>query len=361
MKTDRHIPFSRFPSVKLAWMLAITLFFAFAVVEQKSTRAQNATSEIRQPPPAPGSYATLPAPTLDPASQPQALSVLHQVIDRIANGAAFDARVRQRVRTEGRTIVGLGTYEQAGGGSGRFQLQMTMLDGQGKHTLQQISDGRLAWTRTQIADQIQLNRVDVGWLEEGARLSRAQSPVVDAQHATERPIVLSPRTKVGGWTEMLGRLEDDYVLKLGLAQLQSQPLYVLTGTLKPSRREEILQSSGGDRLPDLYPARVNVAIAKTDDPQTGFGKGLPVRIEFFSEKPVAPPKHQTADKAPSNNSSNMISLIELYSVRPIDPPPVERFRFENQDATVDIINETARYEQMFGIRVTAKQRARHRW
>ena len=38
---------------------------------------------------------------------------------------------------------------------------MTMHDGKGKHTLQQISDGRLAWTRTQIGETVQLQRVDV--------------------------------------------------------------------------------------------------------------------------------------------------------------------------------------------------------
>ncbi len=79
---------------------------------------------------------------------------------------SFHAKVRETVWTNGREVVGVGTYEQAGGGSGRFNLQVTMHDGDGKHRLQQISDGRLAWTRTEIAGKVSLRRVDVGRLDE---------------------------------------------------------------------------------------------------------------------------------------------------------------------------------------------------
>ena len=90
----------------------------------------------------------------------------------------------------GREVVGVGTYEQAGGGSGQYNLQVTMHDGDGKHRLQQISDGKLAWTRTEIAGKVSLRRVDVGRLEEWVR------GIAD-------PTGLSPKLKVGAWGEML--------------------------------------------------------------------------------------------------------------------------------------------------------------
>ena len=91
---------------------------------------------------------------VEPTSQPKAVELLQNTIERLASGPAFNATVRQRVWAFGREVLGIGTYEQAGYGSGRFNLQINMLDGSGKHTLQQISDGRLAWTRIVIADQV---------------------------------------------------------------------------------------------------------------------------------------------------------------------------------------------------------------
>ena len=44
--------------------------------------------------------------------------LIREVINRLANGDAFDAKVRQRVWTAGRKVVGVGTYVQSGGGTG---------------------------------------------------------------------------------------------------------------------------------------------------------------------------------------------------------------------------------------------------
>ena len=99
-------------------------------------------------------------------SETQAVQLLRAVLEMVVNGPAFDAKVRETVWTTGRGVVGVGTYEQAGGGTGRFNLQVTMHDGDGKHRLQQISDGRLAWTRTEISGKVSLRRVDVGRLDE---------------------------------------------------------------------------------------------------------------------------------------------------------------------------------------------------
>ncbi|KAA5540408.1 hypothetical protein FYK55_20545 [Roseiconus nitratireducens] len=289
----------------------------------------------------------------DPANELPALSLIEQVIDRLANGPAFDGKVRQRVRAAGREIVGVGTYTQVGGGTGRFAMQMTMMDGEGKHTLHQVSDGRLAWTRTEIGDEVSLTRVDVGWLDEGARTLRRQDRI-------------KPSMKVGGLTEMLDTIRRDYDLHLGLSQLDGRRLYVIVGNLKSSRRETIEQDLRGDKWPALYPTRVHVAVTADNEPDSDFGKGLPVRIEHWGdpseESEIDDPRtiaeRQRAPEA--KPTRQLISLFEFYSIQPITPPPIDKFQLENQDASITFVNETSRYEDRFDIRVSAKERAKYR-
>ena len=129
-------------------------------------------------------------------SQTDAVALLQIVLRQLVSGAAFDAKVRESVWTTGREVIGVGTYEQAGENTGRFNLQLTMHDGKGKHRLQQISDGRLVWTRSEISKAVKLRRVEVGKLEgwgPGATTNQPIPPRLqvgvlgrDAQHAATR-------------------------------------------------------------------------------------------------------------------------------------------------------------------------------
>lgn len=276
-------------------------------------------------------------------SSAQAVKLLRNVIDRVANGAAFDAKVRQRVWTAGREIVGVGTYLQAGQGTGRFNLQLTMHDGDGKHTLQQISDGRLAWTKTIISDHVSLRRVDVGRLSEWVREANRGKPIENV------PV----RLRIGAWTEILDSVQRDYVLQLGTSKRKK--LLVISGTLRTAARERIKSEAGAKEWPELFPTHVKIAIAPTPDPETGFGEGLPVRMEFWSD-PIDNPTSTDLVR----REGRLVSLIELYSIRPITAPPVERFRFENQDARVNFVNETERYLRRYNIRLTETQRKQAR-
>ncbi|MEL6110342.1 MAG: hypothetical protein AAFU85_30405, partial [Planctomycetota bacterium] len=123
-------------------------------------------------------------------SQDAALAMVDQVIDRLANGQAFEAKVRQRVWASGREVVGVGKLVQAASGTGAFSMALTIHDGNGKHSFQQVSDGRLAYTRTEIGNQVSLKRVDVSWLDEGLRALRRNDRV-------------RPSMKVGGLCEMM--------------------------------------------------------------------------------------------------------------------------------------------------------------
>ena len=213
MKTkryERRLP-PRF--VKLALIMALTIVICSFLYPDSSRADQSA-----------GQPASRKAASTRDQSEPEAIALVQQMLDFIGNGPAFDAKVRETVWTSGREVVGVGTYEQAGGGSGQYNLQVTMHDGDGKHRLQQISDGKLAWTRTEIAGKVSLRRVDVGRLEDWVRGIADQSGV-------------SPKLKVGAWGELLDSLLRDYSLRTDTAKWKSAPsgplMRVVIGDLKP--------------------------------------------------------------------------------------------------------------------------------
>ncbi|ELP30383.1 hypothetical protein [Rhodopirellula baltica] len=331
--------------------------------------------------------------SIQPKTNGPADRLITQTIQRIAMGPAFDAKVRQRVWVSGREILGVGTYEQAGQGSGQFNLQVTMLDGDGKHTLQQVSDGRLAWTREQIGEQISLRRVDVGRLDQWVNDSLASLFGRGTQNSRS-PATLKPSVRVGAWTEMMDTIASEHDLTLQSGQLEGRDVWIVKGILRDDVRAQRLQEFGTTTWPELCPTQVVVLIARSNDPESEFGKGLPLRIEYWGD----PVRQQTADQqdAPQTaendakssdeidasgavdadtsetsvvdgstaqpRTSNermlncpLISLIELYSLRPISPPPIGRFRFENQDLDVDFSNETDRYLSRYGIAITERQ------
>ncbi len=264
-----------------------------------------------------------------------AKKLMRRVVFQLASGPAFESKVRQRVWAFGREVVGVGTYEQSGQGSGQFNFQMTMHDGEGKHSLQQISDGRLAWTRTEIAEALSLKRVDV------ARLDEWTESVSTGDQ-------LPPRLRVGGWIEMLESIERDYELSVASGKLQGQAIWMVTGRLSETKRSAIQSSSGRNEWPPLYPIEVHVVISKTGNKETDFGKFMPLRIEYLG-KPKVTNVTTSEESSEASSGGRLISLVELYSIRQIMPPPIERFRYENRDAEVNFINETDRYLVQFGV------------
>jgi len=280
---------------------------------------------------------------------PQAVTLLKRVLQQLVHGPAFHCKVRETVWTNDREVIGVGTYEQAGQGTGRYHLQVTMHDGSGQHRLKQISDGRLAWTRTEIASGITLKRVDVGRLEEWVGKSETNS-------------LIAPRYTVGAWVELLTTIYRDYNLDLVSATLDGKPVWVIKGEISSRRRVEIMSQGDRTTWPMLLPTRVHVAIASGMGNSVEIAKLLPLRFEFWSDplQTTLVEGRDAADSGPAETNSRLITLIELYSIQPIIAPPVERFRFENQEAEVNFINETDRYIQMHGIQLTERERIRLR-
>ena len=343
MKIDRHshttadsrVKLRRLPRFRSAsgligrrWACCgLFLFWGIAFADAPTASSVDGSSTIEQ------------SATSPPVSQPRASGLLRQVIWRLAHGPAFIAKVRETVWATGRKVVGVGTYEQSGSGSGRFNLQITMHDGDGKHHFQQISDGKLAWTRSEVSGHVALRRVDVGRLDEWVRPANTPGGV-------------APRLRIGAWTEMLDLVDRDYIIRVDSATLQGNPVWVITGSLREQVRARILEESGRSSWPALCPTKVRIAIAATDDPDTGSGQLMPIRIEYWSDPILADPQAESS----ALPEGRLITLIELYSIRAIRAPPVERFRFDNQDAEVNFVNETERYIERFGVELTAGQR-----
>lgn len=174
---------------------------------------------------------------------------------------------------------------------------------------------------------------------------------------------------------MLERIAADHDLTLASGTLPSDHLeqravWIVRGKLRADVRAQRLSEFGTGTWPELCPTEVVVAIAASASVETGFGRGLPLRIEFYSDPsvttdalPNAPDESDSlATLEPSSVKANAtkipaypISVIELYSIRPISPPPIGRFRFENQDMEVNFTNDTSRYLSRYGIHITERQ------
>jgi hypothetical protein len=264
---------------------------------------------------------------------------------------------------------------------------MTIHDGDTKQTMKQISDGKLAWHRQQIGNSIMVRRVDLGRIDEFERETRAALSTANispppyqvashSRYANQEP--LPSRLLVGGLVELVERISVDYVLKLKKGTVERQPVWFLQGRLRDEVRASIEAASGRDQWAPLCPVEVKVAIAATSD-STGFGAGLPMQIEFYSEpqtptvktlevKHVSAASQGTASStasssalAPSHSptpaddhpTGRIISLLEIYAMRRIEASPEERFRFISDDRDATFTNDTRRY--LDRISITAKR------
>lgn len=294
---------------------------------------------------------------IDRQQHAAAAEQLRACMRRIVHGPAYDASMRQTVWSTDREVIGAGSIVIGGQSSGRYRMEMTMHDGLAKHTMIQISDGRLAWTRTQIGDSISLRRVDVSRLDTWVRDNNARlaNAVLASGPGDPTGDGFTPGQCVGGLMEMMTNLTDHHQLSIASAQLAGSPVAVITAKLDADGRERLRQRSGATKLSALQPTQTRVVIAGQDDIKTGFGRGLPTRFEFWSD-----PIEVNDQDQPGEKQRRMISLLELHSLRQIETPDSTEFRYEHRDSQIEFVNETDRYLQRYGVRLTEAQRAQLR-
>ncbi len=273
-----------------------------------------------------------------PASSPAATARIDRTIARLVHGGALDAKLRMRVWVQNREVVGVGRYEQAGRGTGRFAMQMSIHDGSDQHTLQQISDGKLLWKQQQIGAGHTLERTNVGRLDQWR-----------AETTGGREERLPPSTRIGGLVEILEDIAATHVLKLAGGKLDDVPVWILSG----QRRDPIAPAGSVDpAAAELVPTRVVVVIDRDDETANPVA-GLPRRIEYWSD-PLGGDQ-SLADGTPVPPTRRLISLLELHAVRSIRTPPPERFQFNPGGASPHFADVTDRYLDRFGIRLSERQ------
>lgn len=259
-----------------------------------------------EPPPA---AATRPAADADRASRQAATAMAERIIEYLTLGPPLEAKLRQRVWAAGREVVEVGRYEQAGRGSGRLRMELQVPIADGTSRWQQTCDGRLAWTREEMAGEVRVRRVDLGRLDEVAVPARSQR--------------VSPRLRVGGLAEIVDRIAADFVLRLYEGHIEGKPMIVLQGPFREDVAESLMNRLERQTWPELVPRQVRIAVAadSLDAP-------LPSRIEFWTEP-----------------EGRRISLLEIYDVAGIEPPGIDQFRFE--PGGDDFSNETQMYLDRF--------------
>lgn len=256
-------------------------------------------------------------------------AIADRVLEYLTWGPPLEAKLRLRAWAAGREVVEVGTYQQAGLGSGRLLMSLQVPIAEGTARWQQVCDGRLAWTREELAGEVRVRRVDLGRLDE---LLTVQSTGMVVRGEVEPGASrVTPRLRVGGLAEIVDRIRADYRLSVSeghIAELtpdgESQKVSMLV--IKGEMRQSVvaaMREAGGGAVSSLVPQQVRIAI-RADS----LAEPLPSRIEFWSHA-----------------NGRLVSLLEIYDVTQIEPPPIERFRFEAGGD--DFVNETELYLRRF--------------
>jgi hypothetical protein len=261
------------------------------------------------------------------AAPPNAAGVIEAAVGQLVYGPPLVVELRVRTEAAGEQTVASGSYVQAGQGSGRQRYELRSVVAGGPAVLVQISDGRLAWTRRQVADNIELRRVELGRLPSG--MANAPSSAADPANgsAAGGGELVPPRFRVLGFVELLDNLARDYELTVRTGTLRGAPVLILSGPLREAARQRVRDASEGE-IPDDLPTEVWIALSPTNGTPALF----PLRIEYRQPD--------------GSERGRVITAVEILSIKqqPVDD---RNFLYDSQELDVTLINETDRYIRRF--------------
>lgn len=260
------------------------------------------------------------------AGSPTAAEVIEAAVTQLAYGPSLNAEVRVRTQAAGEQTVASGNYVQAGGGSGRQRYELRSVVAGGPAVIVQCSDGRLAWTRRQIADNVELRRVELGRLPDQVQ-DRAEIVSAAGPAPSSRPARVPPRLRVLGLVELLDNIAADFELTVRTGTLRGAPVLILSGPLRETARQRVREAADGT-IPQDLPTEVWVALSPTLAQPALF----PLRIEYRQPD--------------GSESGRLVTAVEVLSIK-LQPADDRLFLYDSNELDVDLVNETDRYIRRF--------------
>jgi hypothetical protein len=245
------------------------------------------------------------------AGTPSANDVMEACLAQLYCGPSLVAQIRSTTHSAFGESVATGTYHKGGGQSGyqRYELQASTAGGNA--LLLQVNDGRLAWTRRQVGESVELRRVE---------LSRIPNTTIHDPSA-EQPRVPT-RFRIYGVAELLDSAARNYQLAVKSGKLFGEPVWILSGPLREEARQRVRDVAGG-KVPDDLPTEVWIALSRRAPLLA------PLRIEYRAQT--------------SADQQRVVSVVEFLEWKQVEIDD-SIFHYEPAEIDVALINETDLYK-----------------
>ncbi len=264
------------------------------------------------------------AQTTSSAPSPQAdpnLLVL-QAVQRAVWGPSLSCQVQQQTDLYDQQQIGIGSYSHSGGGEGQLEFGVRYSTGRSQMYFEQLSDGRMVWTRA-----------NDGYPPRRVYLDRVRQSLGSIGRNPQASPVASLYLAVGGQAGLLRSLYHRYRwYKIYAGEADGLPVWEMIGTLRQTP-----PSIAGHAAVDLRLAEASTSGLLPTDARIRLGRGgeldlVPLRIEYF--RSVLNESGELQDRV-------LVSKIEYSDIQVGTRFDDSKFRF--QDYADNPIDETPEY------------------
>lgn len=258
----------------------------------------------QQNPPATGKLLPAPVAVKGPFTSLAATpgeTLLKSAVAELARMQTVAAKMRQQVNLFGHQIIGSGTYLQQGRGVDlRLRMELKLRVAERLSSLQQVSDGKSFWVRSDGLDETRITRVDL------ARVRYAlQRQQLDA------PANVTAGISVGGLPRLLENLDasfrfgaatEERLDRLVVWKIEGEWERTKLADLLPAQAERLRAGNAPDfsKLPEHLPDRVRLMLGKDDL--------FPYRFEFLRMSPEI-------NEATGRREAKVLVLMEFFEVQ----------------------------------------------